>query len=188
MSNNADEIVVAADGQISVAPFGTVLPTDVSTSLDAAFIELGYVDSSGVTFTATPSVTDVTSWQSATPTRRLVTARALTAAFQLQQFNLETFSLAFGGGEWAETGGTWRYDPPADTDALSDYSLVIDAEDGDRNMRWVVMRGNVTEAVTTNLTRTAAALLPVTFTALAPSNADRAWYFLTDSVEFAEVS
>ena len=74
MPNRADEIVVAAQGKISVAPYGTTLPTDPTAALAAAFREVGYIDAGGVTFTYTPSVTDVTSWQSATPTRRLVTA------------------------------------------------------------------------------------------------------------------
>ena len=189
MAQDAAEIVVASDGHISVAPYGTTLPTDPVADLDTDFNELGYVTADGCTFTATPSVTDITSWQSATPTRRLVTARALTVAFQLQQFNPESFSLAFGGGEWTSVGaGAYRFDPPADTDPLADWSLVIDAVDGDRNFRWVVNRGNVSDAVASNLVRTGAAVLPVTFSALAPEGADRSWYFLSDAAEFAAAS
>ena len=66
--------------------------------------------------------------------------------------------------------------------------MVIDAIDGDRHFRWVINRGNVADAVATNLVRTGAAVLPVTFTALAPEGADRAWFFLSDAAEFAAAS
>jgi len=192
MPNRADEIVVAAQGKISVAPYGTVLPTDPTAALNAAFREVGYVDASGVTFTYTPSVTDVTSWQSATPTRRLVTARALTVAASLQQWNMETFAIAFGADPaacWSQvTAGKWRFDPPQDTDPLVDYSMVIDAQDGTENQRWVVMRGNIADTLTTNFTRTAAALLPMTFSALAPDGQTRSWYFLSDAVQFSQLT
>ena len=192
MPNRADEIVVAAQGKISVAPYGTALPTDPTAALAAAFRELGYVDAAGVTFTYTPSVTDITSWQSATPTRRVVTARAMSLAFQMQQWNMETFAVAFGADPaacWSQVApGKWRFDPPADTDPLVDYSMVLDAQDGTENQRWVIMRGNIADAVTSNFTRTAAALLPVTFNALAADGQTRSWYFVSDAVQFSQLT
>lgn len=186
MAQNAEEIVVAAQGSINVATVTDTLvyPTTEDETLDSAFAELGYATEDGVTFTATPNVEDINAWQAATPVRRLVTARALTLATQLEQWNEDTFAIAFGGGEWSESGTTFRYDPPADTDALVSLAVVIDAQDGDRKMRWVVYRTNVTEAVETNLTRTAAAVLPVTFSALTPDDQDRAWYYLSDDAAF----
>lgn len=187
MAQDASEITVAAEGSVYVATVtpGLVYPTTEEETLDTAFQELGFVSEDGVTFSNTPEVTDINSWQSAYPTRRLVTARSLTVAAALQQWNEDTFAVAFQGGEWSESGTTFRYDPPADTDALVDLAVVIDAQDGTRKQRWVVYRANVTEAVETNLTRSAAAALPVTWTALAPAGQDRAWYFLTGDTAFA---
>jgi hypothetical protein len=188
---DATEIVVPITGHIFVAPYepGMALPDNVDDPLDAEFIDIGYTTNDGVTFTATPTVENIESWQKLTPTRRIVTARALTAAWSMQQWDRDTFALAFGGGDWSSAGaGSYRYDPPADSDPLPDYAVVIDAQDGDKNLRWVVSRGNVSEAVETNLTRTGASLLPVTFSALAPDDADRAWFFLTDDPAFAAAS
>lgn len=186
MSQEASEITVAADGNIWVAPYSDslVLPETEDEALDGAFTEMGYASENGVTFTATPDVTDINAWQKATPVRRLVNARALTLATEFLQWNEDTFATVFGGGEWSMSGTTFRYDPPADQDALAEFAVVIDAMDGDRVQRWVVMRCNVTEAVETNLVRTGAALLPVTFSALTPDDADRAWYFLTGDDAF----
>lgn len=186
MTMTAEEITVAAYGEIAVAPLGTPLPVDVDEELDDAFAELGYVTEDGVTFTATPTTEDINAWQSATPVRRLVTARELTLATSFQQWNRDTFATAFGGGQWTSpSAGVYRYDPPADTAALAEQAVVITSRDGEKHYRWVVMRTNVTEAVETNLVRTGAAVLPVTFNALAPEDEDRSWYFLSDVPGFA---
>lgn len=185
MPQEAAELVVAAAGNVRVANLADnpTLPTASAApgAAWAAGFDLGYTTEDGATFTATPTVEDINAWQKATPVRRLVTARAFTVAFSLEQWNRETFALAFGGGEWSEPSpGVFRYDPPADTDALAEYAVVIDFADGDRKGRVVVFKANVTEAVETNLTRTGAALLPVTLSALTPDDEDRGWYFVGD--------
>jgi hypothetical protein len=189
MSQNASELVVASKGSIHVAPFGTILPAEVDTALAPAFVDTGYVNEAGVTFTVTPTIADVGVWQKLTPVRKIVTARALTAAMQLEQWNQETIALAFGGGTWTMVSpGSYKYSPPADGDALVDYSVVIDASDGAKNLRWVIRKCNVTDAVTTNLVNTATALLPITFAALTPDDQDSAWYFCSDALEFSIAS
>jgi hypothetical protein len=189
MSQNASELVVASKGNIHVAPFGTTLPAEVDTTLDVAFVDTGYVNDAGVTLTVTPTIAAVQAWQKLSPIRNIVTARALTAAMSLEQWNQETLALAFGGGTWTMvTPGSYAYTPPADGDALTNYSVVIDARDGDKNLRWVIRKANVTDAVATNLVNTATALLPITFTALTPDDQSSAWYFCSDAVEFSIAS
>jgi len=190
----AEQITVASQGHIWVTPFdaGLTYPTDPVEEPAAPWIDLGYANEDGVTFTATPNVEDIEAWQSATPVRRLVTARELTLATALEQWNRDSFLAAFGGGVWSESGTApdvvYRYDPPADQDPLAEFAVMIDAIDGARASRWVAKRCNITEAVETQLVRTGAALLPVTFNALTPSGESRAWYFLTNDAEFAEAA
>ena len=189
MSNSSAELVVAANGHVSVAPFGTALPTEEVSTLNSAFLDVGYVSETGVTFTNTPTVVDVLAWQSMNPIRKLVTARALTAACVLQQWNQETFAVAFGGGTWTMVSpGSYRYDPPVDGAALTEYSVVLDVIDGAKNLRWVIKRCSVTDAVTSNLLRTAAATLPVTFSARTPDGDVTPWYFLSNATEFSLAS
>lgn len=184
---DSEQLVVPLSGHIRLANLADVptLPgaSDGPEAATPDFVDLGYTTEDGVTFTATPTVEDIGAWQKATPVRRLVTARALTAAYSLEQWNQDNFSLAFGGGQWSEpAAGVFRYDPPADTEALAEYAKVIDFADGDRHFRVVILRGNVTEAVETTLQRTGASVLPITFSALSPDDADRAWYFVSDDV------
>jgi hypothetical protein len=182
MPNDADEFVVAANGSINLAPVGSTLPTDMS-SLDAAFIELGYATEDGVTFSDAPTVEDIRSWQSPNPTRRLVTERNNSVAFQLQQWNADSFGLAFGGGTWslvsAGPPAITRFDPPGAQDAIAEYSLAVDWQDGDKEYRLVVPRGNVAEGVETQLTRGGVAVLPITFGILVPDTGD-SWNLYTN--------
>jgi hypothetical protein len=186
MAQDADQITVALSGNVSVAPYSEALtlPTGLG-ALDAAFLNLGYTSEDGVTFSATPNIEEIRAWQKATPVRRIVTGRDASAAFTLEQTNLDTFALAFGGGDWTEpSAGVFRYDPPADEDALAEYACVIDFADGDRNSRIVIMRASVNEAVETQLVRNNAAMLPVTLAALTPDGENAAWYFLSDDAAY----
>lgn len=185
MAPNSQEITVAANGTIFVANItGTSVtyPTSVRGTLAGTlWSEMGYATEDGVTFTVTPDVTDINAWQSATPVRRMVTARPTTVACSLLQWNEDTFPVVFGGGSWG--GGTAFY-PPADTAALSEFAVVVDSEDGTKQHRWVIESSNVTDAVEVSLVRTGAAVLPVTFNALTRPGQERAWYFFTNDPAF----
>lgn len=185
MAQDTNEIKVLAHGDLWIAPEGTSLPVTVEEDLDAAFVNLGLTTEDGVTFSAGSEVEDIRSWQRTTPSRRIVTSRTFSVASQLQQYNRDNFALAFQGGEWTEPSvGTYRYDPPADSDPLAEYVVVIDAQDGDREDRAVILRATVEGEVETQFVRNGAALLPVTFTALTPDNADRPWYYLSNDPAF----
>lgn len=182
---DSSELVVAATGHVRVANLADdpTMPADNAAPTAAVddFLDLGYTTEDGVTFTATPNVEDINAWQKSTPVRRLVTARSLTVAFSLEQWNQETIQLAYGGGTWSQpSNGIFRFDPPGDNDALSEWALVVDFADGDRNSRFVIKRCESTEAVETQLTRTGAAVLPITLDARTPDGDDRSWYFVGD--------
>lgn len=186
MSQESKDIKVLASGELYVAPVGTTLPKSAEDKLDPAFIGLGLVTEDGVTFTNGAEVEDIKSWQKPNPVRRVVTGRSYTAAAQLQQYNRENFGIAFGGGKWTEPEpGVYRYDPPGDADALTEYAVVIDAQDGEREDRAVIMRATVEGEVQTQFVRNAAALLPITFAALTPDDAERPWYYLSNDEAFA---
>lgn len=185
MAENASEITVAQSGTVYVGP---VIEDGEAPATLGDYTEVGYTTEDGVTFSAGADVTDINAWQSSTPVRRIVTSRSSTVGLSLQQWNADNFALAFGGGEWSESGGTYRYDPPADTDALSEYGVIVQFEDGDKEGSVYVFRATVDGAVETQLTRTGAAVLPITFTALTPDGLDRSWAFETADASFAASS
>lgn len=184
--NDADELIVAASGQVYIAPVGTTLPTTADGTLNAAFNGLGFITEDGATITHTPEVQEFGAWQSRQPVRREKVKGDWAIAFALEQWNEVSIPLAFGGGTVVSDGGSgFRFDLPSDTDALPEYSIVIDAIDGSVEHRWVYERGNVTDAVETNYQASALALLPITFKVLAPSAGGSPGRYLTTAAGFA---
>ena len=186
MALDAQEVMVAGSGHLWVAdlrdnpsfPSGTAGPT---ATLDDVFMDVGYITEDGPTFSVTPTTEDLNAWQSFDPIRRLVTSRVTAVAASLQQWNQTTFNAAFGGGSWTQpAAGVFRYDPPADEDALPEFAAVLDVQDGDKNGRFVLYRTSITDAVETTFTRSGAALLPVTMNTLRPEDQTRSWYFVSD--------
>lgn len=189
MAQNASELGFATDGDILIAPYGTPIPEKISATPDPAYINLGYATTDGVTDSAGQEVAETEAWQSATPIKRKVTKRSKGLAATLLQSNRETFALAFGGGTWAETDpGEYEYTPPADTDDLPEYTVLVEVYDNDIHDRIILKRATMAEAVEVKRQRTEAAQYPVKFDALTPDGEDSAWSFQSDNPAFGEGS
>jgi hypothetical protein len=188
MANDADQLVIASKGSIAVAPVGTTLPDDPTESLNAAFVDLGYATEDGVTLTVSPDIAEFRAWQARQAVRRELNGQEIQVAFTLEQWNAENVTLALGGGEVEEVDpGVFKYTFPAGDDSLDERAIVISWADGDRSFRAAFERGNVTEAVETNLVRTNLALLPITFKVLEPDSGIPG-YILSDDPNFGEAS
>jgi hypothetical protein len=182
--NNENEIVLAGNGQVYIAPSGTALPTDPVAALNPAFVGLGYVTEDGATVTVTPDIAEFNAWQTRTPVRREMTSRTIEVSFSLMQWDEDTVPFAFGGGTVSGTVGNYRYNMPDDNAALDERAMVLEAVDGAKHFRWVFAKGNVVEAVEATYARTDPAVLPITFRALAASGQSPG-YFLADTTAFA---
>ncbi len=182
--NDADEIFVGSNGQVYFAPVGTALPalgSDPTAALDPAFFGVGFLTEDGVTPTFGTEVTEITSWQSSQPTRRNRQTQNYTFGFSMQQWNESNLVVAFGGGEVVDSGEFFTYRFPEDGDALAEWSLVVDAHDGDVHQRFVLARGTVTDDVSSAFKRTEEAALAVTVKGLTPpAGAPGACYLLSD--------
>lgn len=186
MAVDADQIVVGANGKVSVAPSGTAVPDDLS-ALAAAYVDLGLVSDDGASFSDSKTIENIGSWQGFGPVRRIVTDKDTTLSCTLLQWNKDTVKLAFGGGSVTEpdpvgSPGVFRYSPP-DPDTLDERVMVLEWEDGGFAYRLVVTSGIVSEGVETNLTKTGAAMLPITFGANYKDGSDT-WFLLTDDPAF----
>lgn len=197
MSVDSDEVVVGADGRVYVAPEDTAVPDDLG-SLGGAYVDLGYISEDGINFKNGQDIEDIPAWQSFYPIRKVVSAKSTGVEFVLKQWNNETVKLAFGGGQIVDdNGGTLKiYVPPAPGE-IDNRVMIIDWEDGDSNYRLVLPRGLVTGETETNIVRTAAADLPISFevtpegapdTLSDPPTADQLgtqpWYLITDAPQF----
>jgi hypothetical protein len=184
---SASEIVIGASGNVWVAPTTATGPDDVGTAMDSSeWTELGFLSEAGATFTDAKTMFEVLVWQSFYPARRAISGRDSTIAFVLRQWNGATVAFAFGGGEIGSGGGEYSYTPPV-ASIIDERSLVLEWADDDKHYRLYMPRGIVTEAVTTNIVRTAAADLPITFGVITDGTVDP-YILYTDDSAFAHVS
>lgn len=160
--NDSGEIVVGSNGSVHVAALGVTAPSNATTSLATGWIDLGFLSDEGATFTDSRTMTPIPVWQSFYPARRIVTERDAMVAFTLRQWNTATIRLAFGGGDFSGTAPNFTYTPPS-PDEIDERQLCLTWEDGDRTFRIYFPQGMVTESVATQVVRTGAADLPITF-------------------------
>lgn len=82
---------------LTVAESGTGATTVIGLSaLPTDWADLGYLTEDGVGFTRDVSTSEVTSWQSVTPTRTDITADTTTISVTAQETNIYTIGLATG--------------------------------------------------------------------------------------------
>lgn len=183
MAADVDQIVVGANGKLWTAPVGTAAPADEDAAPGAGWVELGFASEDGATLTDSRTLEPIPVWQLFYPARRIVTERDFSVAFVLRQWSADTVSLAFGGGTITEPSpGHFKYAPPSPED-IDERALMVDWQDGAKHYRLVLPRGVVTENVETNLVRTGAADLPITFGIIGSETGDP-WYLLTDDPAF----
>lgn len=171
MANSARDIHIGLTGQIQVAEVGTTMPTDATSPVDRAFVDLGYTTPDGLRLAYNPETQEIEVWQSEDPVRVFATRRPASVEFQLAQLDENTMPIAFGGGTVTPLGGdAWQYSPPQAGDALAERAAVLDVEDGDKRVRIVIPRAVITEPVEVTFSKEAPANLPVTLRVLKPDS------------------
>lgn len=165
-TKTAEEIVVGANGSLYVGPVGSTVPASISVALGADWTELGFTTEDGVKWVDGKTLKSIRAWQSFYDLRRIVEAKQGSLAFQLLQWNGDNVRFGFGGGTVTESApGEYRFVPP-DAAFIDERALAIEWQDGDKDYRLIFPKGMVSENVETNIVRSDAALLPITFSLL----------------------
>lgn len=97
-NNNPENVTVGkpkASGAVFVAPKGTALPTDASTALPEAFVNIGYISEDGVTNEIETDSEEIKAWGGDT-VLTVQTSRSENFTFTAIETNEQTLKLAFG--------------------------------------------------------------------------------------------
>lgn len=161
--NNSENITVGSNGTVYVATYTGSLtyPENTATSVNAAFEQVGFLTPEGLAFTVGSSDTDIGAWQSFFPVRTIITSREASVAFTCLEYNEHTIGLALGGGTFAKKTGYATYEPPSPS-SINEIAVVLEWLDGTQKWRFVIPRGIATGSVTSTVSRTSAAELPIT--------------------------
>ncbi|WP_175409948.1 phage tail protein [Streptomyces sp. TRM64462] len=194
--NNSSEIRVAGTGRVLVAsvdnaPLPTTFSSTPGTDWGAAWTDLGYTSTDGVTFSKKDKLDPVETWQSISPARFVYADRDLTLKFSMLQFNEDTLPFFLGGkksdfrNDDVANPGVYEFDVP-DGPTFDERALGLEFTDGTNvTYRFVIPRGQVTATDDVKLARKAAAMLGVTFTALSPGEGKALATFVMKDAAYA---
>ena len=124
-------------GHIFRAPIGTALPTDATTALNEAFIDMGYASEDGMTNNNSPESTTINAW-GGTPV--LVIQESKEDNFGLTFIsaeNLEVQKMVYGATNVSGSSFSTGVSVTANAKELEEYSYVIE----------MIARGNIAHRV-----------------------------------------
>lgn len=178
----SDQIVVAGEFDIYIAPDGTALPTDTATPLAAAYVKVGLTTRDGSAFNTAPEFKNVESHQSQYPTRTFRTKQTGSIKAALQEWNDKNFTTAFGGGTITGTLGEFKYEPPvgSGTDVVV---AVLSVTDGTKTYLFVVPQAQAQSAVDLPFTPDTESVLPLELMVLGDGTSVP-WFMLTNDPAF----
>lgn len=134
-------------GKLFYAPIGTAEPTDITTALPVAWLEIGYT-SEGSEISYEMSTEPVEVAESLDPLFYRTNSRSGTVNFAMAENTTRNLTLAFNGGTVTSTGTApnvvWTYEPPAPG---TEVRRMLLWESEDRTERWVIRQVYQTGAV-----------------------------------------
>ena len=95
----------AVTGAIFVAPKGTTLPTDATTTLSGSFTLLGFTSDAGVTISESSSTEDLRAWEGRTVVISAVTEYTEQVSFMPIQCNADVAKLMWGDSNVVVSAG-----------------------------------------------------------------------------------
>lgn len=165
---NAAEVTVgsaAATGAIWVAPKGTTLPTDASTTLGSAFELLGFTSDAGVTISESSSSQAIRAWEGRMEVYNVRTEYTESIAFTPIQCNETVAKLMWGDDAVTAATGTLAIQHHGKT--LEPVVIVIETTPRDNIVKRFCMTAQLTERGDSTMDGTQVDGRQLTFNAIA---------------------
>lgn len=165
MALDSDNVRVAVTGAVYVAPTGTASPNYSDDALDAAFQDLGYVSSDGISESMDKSTTQIRSWQDGSLVREIISEGTYSVSLTFIETNEDVVNLYYGGT--VTEAGSLAIDPRS---SGGRKSFVIDVIDGTNIERTYIAAGEITSVGERTLASGEAIGYEVTITAYADAS------------------
>lgn len=153
-----------ATGAVFIAPKGTTVPTDGTTALATAFVNMGYISEDGYTYNIDTDTEEIREWNG----RAVLTEQSSfteTHTVNFLETNINTLKAVFGDSNVTETNGVITVRSTGQ--ALEEHVLVIElALTGNRVKRVVVPHAKIADrSGETVYNATEAVVYPAVFSA-----------------------
>lgn len=133
-------------GAVYRAPKGTTLPTDATTALATAFVDMGYISEDGVTNSNSPDTDKIKAWGGQTV---LVVVNEKSDSFKLtflESLNANVLETVYGASNVTEDTQNGTINVVANASTLDEYVYAIDmALKGGAMKRVVIPAGSLSE-------------------------------------------
>lgn len=188
MPNNATLVAVGkpkATGGIYAGPAGATLPSDVSTALDVALKNVGYISSDGVVQTIATDSSDIVAWGGDT-VRKIQTSHDVSYKYTMIETNDVSQKQYYGDGNVTTTAATTTSGTLTEihinAEELPRGPRVIELKDGARTGRIVLPDAQVTARDDVSYVDQDAISYPVTVTAYPDQDGVKAYIYWDDGV------
>lgn len=194
MTANADLILAGLAGGGSggtglcwFAPTGSTAPTTATASLDAAFLDAGWITEDGLTRAVAEETTEIAAFGTLVPVRKLVTKSEFTFKLVMLETNkvsIEVYNrLPLTGTGSITISSTGTTDWTEGTHRTQKYAFVGDMVDGLNHLRVYCPSVEVTDRDDTAIKASQAVTYGVTLTAYPGSDGVAAhWYALLNAL------
>lgn len=165
-------------GAVYRAPLGTTLPTDATTALNSAFVDLGYVSEDGVTNSNTAESDDVKAWGGDTVIS-LQTDKTDTFTMTLiESMNTDVLKAVFGSANVTGTFAT-GITVKANAEEQVEAAWVIDmVARGNAKHRVVIPAAKISEVGDITYTDSEVAGFEITLTAMPDTNGNSHYEYI----------
>ena len=131
-------------GAVYRAPKGTALPTDASSALAQAYVDMGYISEDGVTNSLSKETTDIKEW-GGDVVDTVLNSQTDTFSFKfIESLNVDTLKCIYGTNNVTESSGAITVTVNA-TDAPTGVYVIDMIQKGNRMKRIVIPNGRITE-------------------------------------------
>lgn len=172
-----------------VAPVGSTLPTDATTAFDAAWLDLGWVSTDGLTVAVDEDAEDIQAYGSLQPVRTLITSSKVTFQVGFMESNPTVLALYHrkplsGTDEIPAPDTTGAFSFKTGSASTNRYAFAFDMVDGANHIRAVAAECEVTEREEFAVTSGEAIQYGVTLTAYPQSDGEAIeWHYVVDALK-----